>query len=163
MPPDIEQAEYVEFAAVGGLDAVPTSVRGAWKGLDYVAWNKMGPRVGENRAIPGVTGRLAVPREIDRAEDLAADADHRQARHRRHAFTDPFEGVLVNLDYLIDNVLSYTPERAVTYHRRDGSTKTGSVTVDDWDSTVDANSAGDVHLLVVQITIAAGYLTPIGS
>ena len=161
--PDIEQVEYVTFEAVDTLDAVPTSVRGAWRGLDYVMWNRLGPRVGDNRVIPGVAGRLAVAREIDELKFSQRMRIIGRNDVDGTPFADQFEGALANLDYWVDNVLSYLPERSVTYHRRDGSTKTGAVTVEDWDYSIDPASAGDVILLVIPLTVAAGSLTLTGS
>lgn len=162
MPTLITQIEYVTFEAVDGLPAVPTGTP-AWRGLDYVQFNKMGPRVGDNRGIPGETGRLETPREIDELKLSLQMRIKGRFDWEGTPYDDAFEGVQTNLDYLVENVLSYVPSRAITFHRRDGSTKTGNATIEDWDSAVDPNSGGDVHLLVIPMTIAAGYLTPLGS
>jgi hypothetical protein len=157
MPTVITQTEYLTFAAVGSLHAVPTGTP-AWRAIDLSELYGMGPRVGENRQIPGVTGRLAVPREIDELRvslrlRFFGGKDREGLTH-----SDPFQGVITNLLYFRKHVLDYVPSRSVTFTRRTGGTSTGSVIVEGWESAPDPSSAGDVHLMVVRLTVAAGSL-----
>lgn len=151
------QQEYVTFAAVGGFDAVDTWTP-AWKGLNYTPWYRMGPRVGEDRVIPGAPGRLAVPREID---ELRFSQQMRFDGRRTRAGAvnaDPFAGVMVSFLYFRKHVLDYLSARSATLHERDGSTSTGTVIIDGWEETVDPGSGGDIILLTFQVTIPAGSL-----
>lgn len=153
------QPEYVTFAAAGGLDEVSTWTPGdppAWKGLNYTPWYRMGPRVGDDRPIPGTPGRLAVAREID---ELRFSQQMRfNGRHDRTGAVnaDPFVGVMASFLYFRKHVLDYLSPRSVTLHRRSGATSTGTAIIDGWEETV--QSGGQVILLTFQVTIPAGSL-----
>lgn len=153
----ITQNEYLTFDAVASLHAVPTGTPG-WKGLNYSPLYRTGPRVGGNRPIPGATGRLYVARELD---ELSVSLHIRVngAKDREgNTHADPFLGVRTNLLYLRKHVLDYVPQRGITFHMRDGSSVTGAAVIEGWEDTVDPESAGDIILLAVRLTIAAGVL-----
>lgn len=153
----ITQPEYLTFDAVGALHAVPTGTP-AWKGLNYTPLYRMGPRVGGNRPIPGESGRLYVPREIDELQVSLHLRINGKKDREGNTHADPFLGVRTNLLYLRKHVLDYVPERGITFTMRDTSTATGDAVIEDWEDTVDPASAGDIILLVVRLTIAAGVL-----
>lgn len=157
MPTVTTQTEYLTFNSTGSLHAVPTGTP-AWKGLNYTPLYRMGPRVGGNRPIPGSTGRLAVAREVDELKVSLQMRFNGKKDREGNTHADPFVGVMTNLLYFRKHVLDYVPERSVTFTMRSGSTASGSVVIEDWEDTVDPESAGDVILLVVRMTIAAGVL-----
>lgn len=155
------QQEYLTFAAVGALDAVATWTPGdppAWKGTDYTAFYGMGDRVGEDRSIPGATGRLAVAREIDEMTVPLRMRFDGTLDRLGNVNADPFAGVMTSFLYFRKHVLDYTPARTVTLTKRGGGTSAASMIIDGYNFNVDPESAGDVILLVAQIVIPAGSL-----
>lgn len=58
-------AEFALFPAVGALPEISLETEGAWQAENYLELYAALDQVGENRPIPGVTGRLPIPREED--------------------------------------------------------------------------------------------------
>lgn len=154
------QVEFAKWAAADGLDAVPTGTPGWW-GLGYLAWYRMGARVGDNRPITGVPGRLHVPREYDelRVPQRILIDGHRDREGTPYG--DPLDGVTQNLLYLREHLLDYLPQRSITFHARSGTTYTGLGTIDDEWTLVEApNSDGShVHLDFVVVIEAGSIVT----
>lgn len=157
MPTLALPGENFTLASAGGLDAVPLRTPG-WRALDLTPLYGIGPRIGENRPIPGVAGRLAVDHEIDELR-VALPMRFTGAKDREgNTHTDPFDGVLANLLYFRKHVVDYLPTRSGTLTRRDVGTVTGTVVVDGWEYNVDPRSGGDVILAVLRLTVPAGSL-----
>jgi hypothetical protein len=152
----ITSTEYLTFDAATPLPAVPLNTP-AWKVTDYTSLRRR-VRVGEDRPIPGVAGRLHVPREWDALTVALPMKVNGRKDREGNLHADPFVGVEVNHQYLLTNVVNVLDQRAVTFTRRTGSPLTGNVTVQDWEPTADPNSAGDHLICFLTITIAAGWL-----
>lgn len=160
--PTLTLTEYLTFAAVGmTYDEVDTHTYG-WKVVDYTSLRRR-TRVGEDRSIPGAAGRLYVPREWD--EQTAVLTFKINGRYDKDGtpYSDTFEGVDLNHQYLLDNVINILDLRSVTFNVRDGSTWTGSVVVDNWEPSVDPTSGGDQIIAPLTLKIPAGWLEPTGS
>lgn len=158
MPP-----EWLTFEAQDGLDAVQSETPGAppaWATLDYSRLYGLGSRLGTNRPIPGVAGRLAVPKEIDQLEltlmmRLNGLLDRTGARQ-----ADSFKGAATNLLYLRHHVLDYKPVRAVTLHGRNGTDYPGELVIEGWTHDVVPEAGGDIIIVSIDISIPAGFLVP---
>lgn len=160
-------AEHLVFAADSPLAEV-SSHTAAWKVLDYTALRRR-VRVGENRAIPGADGgggspaRIFVPRQWDEQTVVLTWRINGRLDKDGDPHADPFDGVDVNHQYLLDNVINSLDLRAVTFERRDGAMFAGDVVVEDWEPAVDPQSGGDVIIAPMTLKIPAGWLESTGS
>lgn len=159
--PTLTLSEYLTFAADSPYAEVDSHSYG-WKVLDYTSLRRR-TRVGEDRPIPGASGRLFVAREWDEQTAVLTFRINGRWDVDGVPHADSFEGVDVNHQYLLDNVVNNLDLRAVTFTVRDGSTWTGNVVVEDWEPAVDPASAGDILIAPLTLKIPAGWLTPTGS
>lgn len=155
--PAVTSSEWLEI----GSSSVPLNTP-AWKVTDYTALRRR-TRVGENRVIPGMAGRLFVAREWD--QQLVTLPMKITGRYDQEgtAYSDSFEGVDTNHQYLLDHVINVLGEQAVTFTDRQGQEWTGYAAVEDWQPSVDTNSGGDHMICFLSLSIAAGFLTATGS
>lgn len=157
--PTIE--ELLTFSSAGSLAEV-ASHTAAWKVIDYTALRRR-TRVGANRPVPGAPGRLFVPREWDE-HTVVLTWRIRGARDKDgELYDDPFDGVDVNHQYLLDNLVNSLLLRAVTFTDRHDVDFAGDVVVEDWEPAVDPNSGGDHIVAPLTLKIPAGWLDPVGS
>lgn len=159
--PTLTLTEYLTFAADSPFAEVDTHTYG-WKVIDYTSLRRR-TRVGEDRVIPGSPGRLYVPREWDEQTAVLTFKIKGDFDKDGTAYSDSFEGVDENHQYLLDNVVNNLGLRSVTFNVRDGGTWTGSVVVVDWEPSVDPSSGGDQIIAPLTLKIPAGWLTPTGS
>lgn len=167
MPVVVTRGEYVVFDAVTSpsLPEIPGNTPG-WETIDYSALYDLAPVIGDDRPIPGVAGRLAVPREED--ELVAALPMRFIGSHDWEG--DPYEdariGLRTNLRYFGENVVrppgTTDGLRGITFHQLDGSTATAQVIVQS--PLQVAFSPGSVLArAVLTLIIPAGSLTVSGS
>lgn len=159
--PSLVRLEYLTFEASSPAAEVDSHTYG-WKVVDYTSLRRR-TRVGENRVIPGAAGRLFVPREWDEMTVVLTFKINGRRDVDGTLFDDRFEGVDVNHQYLLDNVVNILGLRSVTFNVRDGSTWAGDVVVEDWEPSVDPSSGGDQILAPLTLKIPAGWLEPVGS
>jgi hypothetical protein len=154
--------EWLEFDADSPLPMVPTATPG-WRVLDYTPLRSRPPKLGGNRPVPGVAGRLAIPREWDELAVLLPIRIKGTHDWEGTAYDDRFEGVDANHEYLQENVIDVLGSRAVTFHRRNGDELVGEANDFQLAVAVDPASEGDVLTGVLSFKIPAGFLTPAGS
>jgi hypothetical protein len=159
--PTLTIVENLTFAADSPLAEVDSHTYG-WKVVDYTSLRRR-TRVGENRPIPGSPGRLYVPREWD--EQTVVLTFHINGRWDKDGtpYGDSVEGVDLNHQYLLDNIVNSLDLRAVSFEDRHGATFEGNVVVEDWEPSVDPSSGGDKIIAPLTLKIPAGWLTPAGS
>lgn len=156
--------EYITFAAAGSLDEI-VSDSWAWKVIDYTPLRRR-TRVGENRAIPGAEGgsasppRIFVPRGWDEHTVVLTWRINGKYAPDGTPHADPFEGVDVNHQVLLDNLVNSLDLRGTTFRRRDASDHVGDIVVDDWEPAVDPASGGDHIVSPLTMKIPAGWLEP---
>lgn len=130
MPAEVTQEEYLNFDEVAGIPDIPLNTP-AWQCLTYMPLYDVGPVVPEDdRVIPGVAGRLYVPREIDEMTiSLRLDV-FGEANYEGTAWPDAALGLRHNLRFLRTNLLEpQDQERPVTFHQLGGITVTGNVVI----------------------------------
>lgn len=149
--------EYLTFEADGIYDETSSHTYG-WKVIDYTPLRRR-TRVGENRPIPGAPGRLYVPREWDEQTVVLTWKINGRREPDGTLYTDPFDGVDLNHQIILDNVVNNLALRAVTFTDRHAATFTGDVVVDDWEPSVDPQSGGDQILAAMTLKIPAGWLS----
>lgn len=159
--PTLVLTEYLTFEADSPLAEVDSHTYG-WKVIDYTSLRRR-TRVGEDRVIPGAPGRLYVPREWDEQTVVLTWKINGRYDKDGTPYSDPFEGVDLNHQYLLDNVVNSLDLRAVTFTDRHAATFTGSVVVEDWEPSVDPASGGDQLISPMTLKIPAGWLEPAGS
>ena len=159
MPTVITATEYLSFDTVvsPSIIAIPLNTP-AWEVLDYGPMYEIGNIVGEDRVVPGTTGRIAVAREIDEMKvqlqmNVYGARDHENTLHS----TKPI-GLRTNLAFLRDNLIKRKIARGVTFYPQYGGTQSGTVYVDDWRVGPSLQNGGMCRA-VLSITIPAGYLS----
>jgi len=124
--------EYLNFDAVGAFPSLALNLAGCWECTDYAQMYDGPPVVGENRPIPGATGRLAVQREEDEAVINLPMVFRGVANHLGVPYADARIGVRTNLRFFRTNILrplAAQATRPVTFHRLDTGTESGDVIV----------------------------------
>lgn len=130
MPNVITRTEYLSFAAEGGASAVPLNTP-AWECVDYSQMYDSPPVLGDNRHIPGLTGRLAVAREEDERQISLPMAFFGAANHENATYADARIGLRTNLRYFRTALMRAASgtTRAATFTRLDGGTETAEVQI----------------------------------
>lgn len=159
--PTVISTEWLVFAADAPLLEVASNTP-AWKIIDFTPLRAR-TRVGESRPRPGLRGRLWVAREWDEHRCVLTWRINGRKDQDGVAYADPFEGVDLNHQFLLDNLVNSLDERAVTFHDRHENLWTGTVGVDNWEPSVDPASGGDVIIAMLTLVIPDAYLTPAGS
>jgi hypothetical protein len=159
MPPLLIRREYVTFLTSGGLSAVDSHTYG-WKVISYTALRGR-TRVGANRAVPGRSGRNYVEREWDEHRVVLTWRinglwDKDGVRYD----VDPIDGVDLNHQVILDNVVNANNLRDILFHHRQGTEWDGSVVVENWEPAEDPDAGGEALIAPMTLVIPAGYLTP---
>lgn len=160
MPTVITRDAYGEFTSWGSFPAIPLNTP-AWECTNYESLYDAPPLIGENRAIPGVDGRLPIDRETDQwqvslrivvfgNEDLEGDA-----------YDDPRIGVRTNLRYLRTNIFLPSGLRPFQFNDLDGSTEGADVQVVPPFEPVFFSPAA--ARIVLNMIVPDGVLTAVGS
>lgn len=158
MPTVITATEYLSFNAIGTLiPAVPLNTPG-WAVVDYTPLYQAPPKIGDDRVIPGTSGRLGVAREFDEMQVSLAMNIYGARDHENTAASSRPVGLRNNMDYLRSNVVNTIDARAVTFHKQAGGTLTGSVYVEEL-LLGEADPTGALCRAVLRITIPAGTLS----
>lgn len=129
MPAVKTRVECLTFDEVGAIPDIPLNTP-AWECQSYAALTDAPPALGEDRHIPGLPGRLFMPREFDEGQVPLRIVVFGAADMEGTPYDDPREGVRANLRFLRANLL--LPQdalRAVTFERLDGGEETGNVVV----------------------------------
>lgn len=160
--------EYLSFDGVDALPAFPLNTvggltRAALWVSDYLPLRRAAPKVGGNRPIPGAAGRRYVPRELDELSVALTQRINGRQDTDGTPFDDWVEGARVNLDEYLAVVVDPLIARAVTFHRYEGDTATGTIMVEDFDVAIAPNSAGDVLFGTLSFKVMAGALPVVGS
>lgn len=165
--PTLVRSEYATFSSVGPLEAVDSHTYG-WKVLDYTALRGR-TRVGENRPIPGRAGgsaspaRMYVEREWDEHQVVLTWRIRGRYDKDGTPYDDPFEGVDLNHQFILDNLVNVLDLRSIVFHDRQSVEWDGDIVIDNWEPRPDPQSGGDVLLAPMTLVIPAGYLEPTGS
>jgi hypothetical protein len=155
--------EFLRFEAQDGLNAVLSQGPGmipAWTTLDFTRLYGKGKRIGDNRPVPGVTGRIVVPKEFDQLELTLTMRVKGFFTHTGARADDPFVEAATTLLYLRQHVLDYTPARSVTFGARTGTEYAGELVIENWTNETVPESGGETILVFVDISVPAGYLVP---
>jgi hypothetical protein len=160
MPPI--RREWLTVNALDSFLAVDSHTFG-WKVVDYTALRGR-TRVGTDRAIPGRAGRDPIPREWDEHRlaltwKIQGLFDKDGARYADSGI-DTFDGVDLNHQFILDNLVNALDERDVLFHHRQGTEWDGSIIVENWEPSPDPDSGGDVLIAPLTLVIPAGWLTP---
>lgn len=133
MPGTISSAEYGVLGAVGTFPSIPLNIVGAWDVESYAELYVPLEQVGDDRPVPGVTGRLAQPRELDEGIFGLPFVVYGENDLDGVPYADPRVGLRANLRFLRANV--FTPPgtadgtRPFTFHELGGATYAGNVIV----------------------------------
>lgn len=158
--PTLIRPEYATFTA-SGHSAVDSHTY-AWKALDYTSLRRR-TRVGANRPIPGSPGRLYVPREWDEHQAVLTWRIKGDYDKDGTPYDDPFEGVDLNHQFILDNLINVLGLIDLTFHDRHAVEWDGNIVVDNWEPAPDPQSGGDVLLAPMTLVIPAGMLTEAAS
>lgn len=156
--PTLTLTEYLVFATSGSFAETSSHTHG-WKIIDYTPLRRR-TRVGEDRPIPGAPGRLYVPREWDEQTVVLTWKINGRWDADGVAHSDPFDGVDLNHQVILDNVVNNLAARAVTFTDRHAATFDGEVVIEDWEPSVDPSSGGDQIISPMTLKIPAGWLAP---
>lgn len=159
--PTLTRPEYATFDAGGSYSEVDSHTYG-WKVIDYTSLRRR-TRVGEDRPIPGSPGRLYVPREWDEHTAVLTWRINGAYDKDGTPYGDPFEGVDLNHQFILDNLVNVLGLIGFTLHDRQGVDWAGNIVVDNWEPSPDPNSGGDVLIAPMTLLIPAGQLTETGS
>lgn len=160
MPAVATRTEYLEFDAFDTIAAIPLNTP-AWECESYADFYDI-TIVGNDRAIPGVPGRLFQPRELDEHQVTLRVTIFGFEDWEGTPYDDPRVGVRLNRLYLRDNLLlPQTTARPVTLYRLDGTTATGDVVVVPPFQPVMAGPAA--CRVTINLLVVAGVLTELGS
>lgn len=157
MPPP-RRREWLTFSAVDTYAAVDSHTFG-WKIVDYTSLRGR-TRVGANRPIPGQPGRNYVPLEWDEHRVVQTWKINGHWDMEGTRYDDPFEGVDLNHQYILDNVVNVLDLRDVLFHHRQGTEWDGAIVVENWEPTPDPDSGGEILIAPMTLVIPAGWLTP---
>lgn len=154
--------EALTFLEDAPFDALVSHTYG-WKVLGYTSLRRR-TRVGENRPIPGGSPpRIFVPREWDEMTAVLTWRINGRYEPDGTPYADPFDGVDLNHQIILDNVVNNLGLRAVTFEDRHGVEFAGDLVVDNWEPVEDPNSGGDVLIAPMTLKILGGWLEPTGS
>lgn len=149
--------EYLTFAAVDTFDEVVSHTYG-WKVIDYTPLRRR-TRVGADRPIPGGTdAAIYVPREWGEQTVVLTWRVNGRYDADGVAHTDPFDGVDINHQFILDNLVNALNLRDVTFTDRHAVEHDGEVVIVDWEPAVDPQSGGDVIIAPLTLQVPAGYL-----
>jgi hypothetical protein len=126
------RVEYLSFDTVGAIPALALNLAGCWECVDYSQMYDSPPLLGENRHIPGVTGRTPIKHEEDERQVSLPMVFFGDASYNGTPYSDTRIGLRSNLAYFRTNIMRQgsATTRAVTFHRLDGTTtETGGVIV----------------------------------
>lgn len=154
-------AEYALFPTVGALPAVSLELDGAWQAENYLELYAALEQIGEDRPVPGVTGRLAMPREEDELVFGIPLVVYGFKDPAGAAYADARVGLRSNLRYLRMNLFrppgTTDGTRPFEFHELGGYVEEGDVIVAQGALGLVGPTCAN---LTVRVTVPAGLLTP---
>lgn len=160
--PVLDIKEELVFQAVTSVANEVSSHTYGWKVVDYTNLRKR-TKVGQNRPIPGTPGRLYVPQEFDETIVVLTWKINGKYEADGTPYSDSFDGVDLNHQVILDNIVNLNILRAVAFTDRHDVEFDGSVVVDNWEPSVDPNSGGDALISPMTLKIPGGWLVETGS
>lgn len=128
MPAIITRDQYGVFPEWTSYPEIPLNTP-AWECTEYGEIYDAAPFIGENRAIPGVPGRLAMNREADQWAFTLRVTVFGQYDLEGNAYTDARVGVRSNLRFLRTNLFRPSGVRPFEFYDLDGTGEDGDVQV----------------------------------
>lgn len=157
MPAVITRAEYGTLDVVGAFPSIPLNTP-AWDAESYFELYLPPEQVGEDRPIPGVTGRLAMPREWDEGIAGIPLVVYGTHDYQGVAYADARLGLRTNLRFLRDNVFkppgTADGTRPFTFHELGGAAYTEDVIV----QMGAASAKTSFARLTVRLIVPAGVI-----
>jgi hypothetical protein len=140
------------------IDGVPLSTP-AWEALNIQALYGGPARRGENRVIPGASGRRALPRRDDETNRTISLAIFGFERWDGESYPDPVAGLWENLAHLRANVLNQpltlNTTRTAVIHRPDAPDLTATIQVLGFEVDDEPYSPAAIHASM-DITLISG-------
>lgn len=139
----------------GGIDLSTP----AWTVTNLIVLWQPSDRRGENLMIPGLAGRIVLPKRRDETAETLEMVVTGTVNRLGVPYADPYEGLEANLDYLCDNVFdtaAATSGATASLTMPSGATRTGPMQV------VDASfntEVGIAALVTVDVILPYGKLT----
>lgn len=154
--------EFALFPVVGALPAISTEIDGCWQAEHYLELYAALAQIGEDRHRPGLTGRLAQPREEDELIFGIPLLVYGFKDPAGAPYADARVGLRTNLRYLRTNLFrppgTADGTRPFEFHELGGFVEEGDVIVAQGALGYVGPTAAR---LTVRVTVPAGLLTPV--
>jgi hypothetical protein len=155
-------AGFTWNTAAGGLTIASVDMmQPAWQVRNLVSLWLPGDQRGADKLIPGVAGRKPYARYVDTTTRTLELKITGEINRTGTPYADRFEGLQVNIDYLITNVVNPTGSgdgtRSLVLTMPDGTTRTESVHVTGMDIGR-YNETGRWVLATIDLSIPSGRI-----